>query len=89
MSSARGPEAPRGAREYGAVLTVGSGWRRTPCVCQCVYAKFSGRTPSSSRRPPWESPAATAQPAPGGPPVLGHLLEAQRQIRVLHEGPQG
>ncbi|XP_032316384.1 double C2-like domain-containing protein alpha [Camelus ferus] len=37
------------------------------------------RTPRSSRRPPWESPAATAQPAPAVPPVLGHLLEAQSQ----------
>ena len=36
------------------------------------------RTRRSSRRPPWESPAATAQPAPAGPPVLGHLLEAHR-----------
>ncbi|CAN0489106.1 unnamed protein product [Rangifer tarandus platyrhynchus] len=82
-SRERRSEAPRAGRggsglqggvgEHPAVLAEGSWWRRLS-VCLRAYC----RTRRSSLRPPWESPAATAQPAPAGPPVLGHLLEAQR-----------
>lgn len=52
-----------------------------------LLLRAHSRTPRSSRWPPWESLAATAQLAPAVPPTLGHLLEAERQVQGA--GPPG